>query len=97
VKGVTFVPIPVGTAAVYAGLFTIDLPPTVRTGQEFNVVVRRVSKRLRPAAPPPPPPPPRIAASGNARGGEPHAPTLAPAPAAAAPRVWSATLSGLSK
>jgi len=55
VTGVTFVPIPVGTAAVYAGLFTIDLPRTVRTGQEFNVVVRRVSKRLRPAAPPPRP------------------------------------------
>ena len=33
-KGVTFVPIPVGTAAVYAGLFSIDLPLTVKTGQE---------------------------------------------------------------
>jgi hypothetical protein len=68
VKGVTFVPIPVGTAEVYAGLFSIDLPLTITTGQEFNVVVRRVSKRLRPAAPPPPPPPPpppRIAARGK--------------------------------
>ena len=58
VKGVTFVPIPVGTAAVYAGLFSIDLPLTVKTGQEFNIVVRRMNKRLRPAPPPPPPPPP---------------------------------------
>ena len=31
------------------------------------VEVRRVSKRLRPAAPPPPPPGPKIAALGKAR------------------------------
>ena len=69
VKGVTFVPIPVGTAEVYAGLFNIDLPQTVRTGQEFNVVVRRVSKRLRHETPPPPPPP-RIGARGETSGEE---------------------------
>ena len=98
VKGVTFVPIPVGTAAVYAGLFNIDLPLTVRTGQEFNVVVRRVNKRLRPAAPPPPPPPPagpKIAASGHARGGEPH-PHAPPAPARAEAvrEVWERYIVG---
>ena len=69
VKGVTFVPIPVGASSVYAGLFSIDLPPTVKTGQEFNIVVRRVIKRLRPTPPPPPPPGPKIAASGKCRGG----------------------------
>ena len=94
VKGVTFVPIPVGTAAVYAGLFSIDLPLTVKTGQEFNIVVRRVNKRLRPAPPPPPPPPPKIAASGNARGGERHAPAPATAEAAAAPQVWERYIVG---
>ncbi len=95
VKGVTFVPIPVGTAAVFAGLFTIDLPLTVKTGQEINVVVRRVSKRLRPAAPPPPPPGPRIAAQGRARGGE--RPSPAPAllaQAVAAPQVWERCIVG---
>ena len=94
VKGVTFVPIPVGAAAVYAGLFSIDLPLTVRTGQEFNVVVRRVNKRLRAAAPPPPPPGPQIAASGKARGGERHAHAPAPAPAVAAPEVWERYIVG---
>ena len=95
VKGVTFVPIPVGTAAVYAGLFSIDLPLTVKTGQEFNVVVRRVNKRLRPAAPPPPPPGPKIAALGKARGGE--RPAQAPAllaQAVAAPQVWERYIVG---
>ena len=38
-------------ATVFAGLFTIDLPQTVKTGQEFDVVVRRISKRLRNAPP----------------------------------------------
>ena len=74
VNGVTFVPIPVGTAAVYAGLFSVELPLTVKTGQEFNIVVRRVSKRLRPAAPPPPPPGPKIAALGKAKGAKAKSP-----------------------
>jgi hypothetical protein len=95
VQGVTFVPIPVGTAAVYAGLFSIDLPLTVKTGQEFNVVVRRVSTRLRSASPPPPPPEPKIAARGKARGGE--RPSQAPALLAQtelAPRVWERYIVG---
>jgi hypothetical protein len=45
IKGVTYVPIPAGTAENIAGLFTIDLPTTVTSGQEFNIVVRRVSTR----------------------------------------------------
>lgn len=62
-NGATYVPIPQGTGPGFAGLFTIDLPQTVKTGQEFNVVARRIGKRLRRAAPPPPPPPqePKIA------------------------------------
>jgi hypothetical protein len=59
IKGVTFVPIPQGSGDWYAGLFTIDMPQTVKTGQEFNVVVRRIGKRpVRVSSPPPPPPPP---------------------------------------
>lgn len=82
VNGVTFVPIPQGTDASYAGLFTVDLPQTVRTGQEFDIVVRRISKRLRRASqnPPPPPPPPQIARARRGPGGnidlpEPGAPS----------------------
>lgn len=93
VKGVTFVPIPVGTAAVYAGLFTIDLPLTVRTGQEFNVVVRRVNKRLRAAAPPPPDGP-QIATVGKVTAGERPTQTPALVEAVAAPRVWERYIAG---
>jgi hypothetical protein len=34
-----------GTGENFAGLLTLDLPSTVLTGQEFNVVVRRIGRR----------------------------------------------------
>jgi hypothetical protein len=43
--GVTYVPIPQGTGQSLAGLLTVDLPPTVVAGQEFDVVLRRVRSR----------------------------------------------------
>jgi hypothetical protein len=43
--GVTYIPVPRGTGENFAGLFTIDLPQTVTTGQEFDVLVRRISTR----------------------------------------------------
>jgi hypothetical protein len=43
--GVTYVPIPPGTGPNFAGLFTIDLPLSVTRGQEFNIVVRRITTR----------------------------------------------------
>ena len=43
--GVTYVPIPPGGGDNFAGLLTIDLPSTVVTGQEFNVIVRRITTR----------------------------------------------------
>jgi hypothetical protein len=44
-KCVTYVPIPAGSGQGFAGLFTVDLPPTVTTGQEFNIIVRRITTR----------------------------------------------------
>jgi hypothetical protein len=44
-KGVTYVPIPTGSGENFAGLLTIDLPTTVVTGQEFNVIIRRITTR----------------------------------------------------
>jgi hypothetical protein len=44
-RGITYVPIPSGTGQNFAGLLTIDLPPTVVRGQEFNIVIRRVATR----------------------------------------------------
>ena len=43
--GVSYVPIPQGTGQSLAGLLTVDLPPTVVAGQEFDVVLRRVRSR----------------------------------------------------
>jgi len=88
IKGVTFVPIPQGTGAGFAGLLTVDLPETVKTGQEFNLVVRRIGKRPRraaPPAPPPPPPAPKIARARRGSGGNIELPEPgAPAPMARA-------------
>jgi L-lysine epsilon oxidase-like protein len=47
--GVTYVPIPPGVTAI-AGLLTVDLPPTVRKGQVFKIVVRQVT--TTPVGPP---------------------------------------------
>jgi hypothetical protein len=43
--GVTYLPIPAGGNENFAGLLTIDLPASVVKGQEFNIVVRRVSTK----------------------------------------------------
>jgi hypothetical protein len=43
--GATYVPIPPGTGSNIAGLFTVDLPQTVVTGEQFKIVVRRISTR----------------------------------------------------
>jgi hypothetical protein len=40
---ITYVPIPPGSGQNFAGLLTLDLPSTVRKGQQFEVVVRRVT------------------------------------------------------
>jgi hypothetical protein len=44
-RGVTYVPIPPAAGENFAGLFTVDLPTTVTTGQEFDIIVRRVASR----------------------------------------------------
>ncbi len=57
-RGITSVPIPAGTGANYAGLFTVDLPPGVTSGEIFTITVRRISTRRSTPAPAPPAPPP---------------------------------------
>lgn len=44
-EGVTYVPVVRGAGDNFAGLLTVDLPASVVTGQEFNVVVRRLALR----------------------------------------------------
>ena len=41
----TYVPIPTGAGENFAGLLTVDLPPTVVKGQEFKIIVRRITTR----------------------------------------------------
>ncbi|WP_426610805.1 hypothetical protein [Bradyrhizobium sp. McL0616] len=59
-RGVSYVPIPPGAGDNFAGLITIDLPAGVRSGQVFDVTVKRLGTRIGKASPPPPPPPPRL-------------------------------------
>jgi hypothetical protein len=42
---VTYIPIPPGAGGSFAGLMTIDLPASVRYGNEFDVLVRRITTR----------------------------------------------------
>lgn len=44
-NGVSYIPIPPGNIENIAGLLTVDLPQTVSIGQEFNIIVRRISTR----------------------------------------------------
>ena len=93
IKGVTYVPIPQGTGPGFAGLFTVDLPKTVKTGQEFDIVIRRIGKRARRIPPPPPPPQPTPqvartrwrAAGSHIDMPEPGAPARTAEPAESAP------------
>ncbi|MDB6158492.1 MAG: hypothetical protein JWO04_2198 [Gammaproteobacteria bacterium] len=64
--GVIYVPIPPGTGQNIAGLFTVDLPIGVTAGQEFNIVVRRVSTRRVEEVPPPQPGPKIAVREGSA-------------------------------
>jgi hypothetical protein len=43
--GVTYIPIPNGPGQNFAGLFTVDLPNGIHVGDEFNVIVRRITAR----------------------------------------------------
>jgi hypothetical protein len=62
VGGVTIIPLPKGVART-AGLLSVELPPGIRRGERFDVVVRQMTAAQATSRPPPPPPPtPKIAA-----------------------------------
>jgi hypothetical protein len=67
-RSVTYLPIPPSAGENFAGLLTIDMPLGIRTGQAFDVVVRRVvtARAAVKPPPPPPPPPPRVARGARA-------------------------------
>ncbi len=71
VGGVSYVPIPRGGEANFAGLLTVTPPAHARPGERFDVVVRQITDASGEAPlPPSPSPPPRIAVAGAAREGE---------------------------
>lgn len=51
--GISYIPIPSGAGQNFAGLFTLEMPQGIRTGQEFEVVVRRISAKRGRVAPSP--------------------------------------------
>ncbi len=57
VGGVTIIPIPKGTAR-NAGLLSVELPPGIRKGERYDIVVRQVTEAHATSRPTPPPPPP---------------------------------------
>ncbi len=42
-RGITYIPVPIGSGIDFAGLLSVTLPPSIRRGQVFNVVVRQVT------------------------------------------------------
>jgi len=54
-RGITYVPIPPGVGSNFAGLLTVDLPPTFRREKAITVVTRQLTNVFakRPAPPPP--------------------------------------------
>jgi hypothetical protein len=54
-QGVTYIPVPPGVGANYAGLLTVDLPATVRKGQVFKLAVRQLTGASGVKVLPPPP------------------------------------------
>jgi hypothetical protein len=55
--GLSYIPIPSGSGQNFAGLFTIDLPPSVQSGESYDITVKRVGTKGAPVPPPPPPAP----------------------------------------
>jgi hypothetical protein len=55
--GVSYLPIPKGAGQNFAGLFTLELPLGIKTGQQFEVLVQRISTKIGKIQPPPTPPP----------------------------------------
>ena len=92
-KGVTFVPIPVGYGGGLCGTVQHRSAADGQNGTGIQYRGAAREQKLRPAAPPPPPPGPKIAAHGNARGGEHHGASTSVLAVAVA-RVWERYIVG---
>jgi hypothetical protein len=70
-NGYTCVPIRSGTGANFAGLFTVNLPQGLTSGETFTITVRRISTQPATATPPPPPPQTQAPEATTTTDGEP--------------------------
>jgi hypothetical protein len=55
-QGITYVPIPPGIGSNFAGLLTVELPPTVRRGEAFKIITRQITNAFARRLEQPPPP-----------------------------------------
>jgi hypothetical protein len=53
-RGITYIPVPTGSGIDFAGLLSVNLPPKIRRGQVFNIVVRQVTDAFGLRKPPNP-------------------------------------------
>jgi hypothetical protein len=65
-NGATFIPLPAGSSLA-AGLLTVNLPPGIRKGDQYQVTVRQLTDASLTMKEPPTPPPPQVTAR-TARG-----------------------------
>jgi hypothetical protein len=52
-NGITYLPIPPGAGSNFAGLITVEVPPSVKKGQAFKVIARQIAN-VSARRPPPP-------------------------------------------
>jgi hypothetical protein len=56
-NGVTFIPLPTSTVR-HAGLLTVDLPPGITFGDQYDIIIRQTTIQSATITPPPPTPSP---------------------------------------
>jgi hypothetical protein len=67
-RGVTFLPLPEGVPPL-AGLLSVELPPGIKKGDSYSILVRQLSSSSAPI-PPPPPPAPQIQIAADVAAGQ---------------------------
>ncbi len=72
VSRVSYVPIPRGAGGSFAGLLTVDLPASIKVGDSFDIIVKRITTKQI-VQPPPPPPPPKRGLGAITLGAQPEA------------------------
>jgi hypothetical protein len=68
-NSMTLVPVPAGKGR-YAGLLSVQLPPGIHKGEQYEIAVRQF-ENISAVVPPPPPPPPKISVALRAAAASP--------------------------